>query len=573
MIGEMAMYVDVDEMEHADAAARWISENEATWSPWLHDSGYDNQSVIDNLTATRTAIIFDSVKLSFNDLSYVNGLKPDNQTYLCGISDWQTGVAQEISGCQFKDGGEPESGYSFKALMAVTDNGTLRINGDNSSADSEGFPSQMTGCEVYGPESEGVYLYPLCESQSSSSSTPGITVNVISDNTTEAGGTASFTVVLDSEPTASVNIPISSDNVSEGTVSTSALTFYTSNWNAAQTVTVTGVDDSVVDDNATYNIVIGAATSSDTNYNGMDAGDVVMVNANDDIIPEWAGTQQLGTSSTDYGNGVTVDSSDNIYVTGQTQGGLDGNTSSGNWDLFLVKYNSSGVKQWTQQLGTSSYDKGDGVTVDSSGNIYVTGYTAGGLDGNTSSGDADLFLVKYNSSGVKQWTQQLGTSSSDQGNGVTVDSSNNIYVTGSTTGGLDGNTSSGSQDIFLVKYNSSGTKQWTKQLGTSSEDVGTGVTVDSSNNVYVSGYTAGGLDGNTNSGSNDLILVKYNSSGTKQWTKQLGTSSNDKGEGVTVDSSNNVYVSGYTDGGLDGNTSSGGSDLILVKYNSSGVKQ
>jgi hypothetical protein len=91
---------------------------------------------------------------------------------------------------------------------------------------------------------------------------PGITVNVISDNTTEAGGTASFTVVLDSEPTASVNIPISSDNVSEGTVSPSSLTFTSSDWNAAQTVTVTGVDDSVVDDNATYNIVIGASSSS-----------------------------------------------------------------------------------------------------------------------------------------------------------------------------------------------------------------------------------------------------------------------------------------------------------------------
>ena len=59
----------------------------------------------------------------------------------------------------------------------------------------------------------------------------------------------------------------------------------------------------------------------------------------------WSGTQQLGTSSDDYGNGVTVDSSNNIYVTGTTSGGLDGNTNSGSKDLFLVKYNSSGVKQ------------------------------------------------------------------------------------------------------------------------------------------------------------------------------------------------------------------------------------
>jgi uncharacterized delta-60 repeat protein len=306
--------------------------------------------------------------------------------------------------------------------------------------------------------------------------------------------------------------------------------------------------------------------------------DIFLVKYNSSGTKQW--TKQLGTSSHDYGEGVTVDSSNNIYVTGWTTGGLDGNTYSGNSDIFLVKYNSSGEKQWTQQLGTSSGDIGNGVTVDSSNNIYVTGYTEGGLDGNTNSGRDDIFLVKYNSSGTKQWTKQLGTSSRDWGNGVTVDSSNNIYVTGYTNGGLDGNTNSGGEDIFLVKYNSNGTKQWTKQLGTSTNDLGYGVTVDSSDNLYVTGWTQGGLDGNTNSGGQDLFLVKYNSSGEKQWTQQLGTSSNDWGNGVTVDSSNNLYVTGFTEGGLDGNTNSGSdcvnppcSDLFLVKYNSSGVKQ
>jgi len=86
-------------------------------------------------------------------------------------------------------------------------------------------------------------------------------------------------------------------------------------------------------------------------------------------------TKQLGTTSSDYGYSVTTDSSDNIYVTGYTSGDLDGNTSSGYNDIFLVKYNSSGTKQWTKQLGTSSSDCGNGVTTDSSGNIYVTGWT------------------------------------------------------------------------------------------------------------------------------------------------------------------------------------------------------
>jgi len=127
----------------------------------------------------------------------------------------------------------------------------------------------------------------------------------------------------------------------------------------------------------------------------------------------------------------------------------DGSTSTGNTTTSL----------WTKQLGTSSSDGGSGVTTDSSGNVYVTGYTLGGLDGNTNSGSYDMFLVKYNSSGTKQWTKQLGSSGWDWGNGVTTDSSGNIYVTGYTNGGLDGNTNSGSYDIFIVKYNSSGIKQ------------------------------------------------------------------------------------------------------------------
>ena len=344
-------------------------------------------------------------------------------------------------------------------------------------------------------------------------------------------------------------------------------------WSGTQQLGTSSSDigNGVTVDSSDNIYVTGYTTGGlDGNTNSGD-DDLILVKYNSSGTKQW--TKQLGTSSSDIGYGVTVDSSDNIYVTGYTDGGLDGNTSSGGSDLFLLKYNSSGTKQWTKQLGTSSSDIGYGVTVDSSDNIYVTGYTDGGLDGNTSSGGSDLFLLKYNSSGTKQWTKQLGTSSTDIGTGVTVDSSDNIYVMGETSGGLDGNTSSGLSDLFLVKYNSSGTKQWTQQLGTSSSDIGQEVTVDSSDNIYVTGYTSGGLDGNTNSGSDDLFLVKYNSSGTKQWTQQLGTSSRDVGNGVTVDSSENIYVTGYTDGGLDGNTSSGGSDLFLLKYNSSGTKQ
>ncbi len=288
--------------------------------------------------------------------------------------------------------------------------------------------------------------------------------------------------------------------------------------------------------------------------------DFFIVKLNSSGTKQWS--KQNVTTTIDYAHDVAADSSGNVYVTGQTGG-----------YIFLIKYNSSGTKQWTEQFGnSSSTDYGYGVDVDSSDNIYVTGFTGGGLDNNSSAGGNDIFLTKFYDNGTKQWTQQLGTSGEDIAYGVATDSSANVYVTGYTGGGLDG-TNAGSYDLFVVKYNSSGTKQWTQQLGTSSSEYGQDIASDSSGNIFVTGYTGGGLDGNTNSGGDDIFLVKYNSSGTKQWTKQIGTSSDDRAYGVTTDSAGNAYVTGFTGGGLEGNTSLGSNDFFLLKYNSSGVLQ
>jgi hypothetical protein len=108
---------------------------------------------------------------------------------------------------------------------------------------------------------------------------PGITVTPTTGlTTTEAGGTANFTVVLNSQPTADVTIPLTSSNTAEGTVNQSSLTFTSANWNVAQTVTVTGIDDSVDDGDIAYNIVTVAATSTDSNYSGVNASDVAVTN-------------------------------------------------------------------------------------------------------------------------------------------------------------------------------------------------------------------------------------------------------------------------------------------------------
>jgi hypothetical protein len=113
--------------------------------------------------------------------------------------------------------------------------------------------------------------------------TAGITVNPTSGlTTTETGGTATFTVVLNSRPTANVIIPLSSSDITEGRLTTSSLTFTPNNGMTPQTVTVTGWNDAIVDGNIAYTIVTGAASSTDTNYNGLNAADVSVTNTDDD---------------------------------------------------------------------------------------------------------------------------------------------------------------------------------------------------------------------------------------------------------------------------------------------------
>lgn len=111
----------------------------------------------------------------------------------------------------------------------------------------------------------------------------GVTVTAGSNQTTEAGGTATMTVVLQSQPTADVLIGVSSSNTAEARVSTASLIFTAANWNQPQTITVTGVDDDVADDAQPYSVVLAPAVSLDTNYSGRDARDVSLSNLDDDV--------------------------------------------------------------------------------------------------------------------------------------------------------------------------------------------------------------------------------------------------------------------------------------------------
>lgn len=286
-------------------------------------------------------------------------------------------------------------------------------------------------------------------------------------------------------------------------------------------------------------------------------------------------TKQWGTTTADYATGVAVDGS-GTYVTGYTNGNLDGNTNAGGYDAFLTKYDSSGVWQWTKLLGqqggganAAGNDWATGVAVDGSGNIYVTGYTLGNLDGNINAGGYDAFLTMYNSSGILQWTKLLGTTGDDWASSVAVDGSG-IYVTGGTTGGLHGEPNAGGYDSFLAKYDSTGGRQWTKLLGSAEDESAYGVAADGSGYIYVTGYTLGDLYG-TNAGLHDAFLAQYDSTGDRKWTRQLGTAGDDWANGVAVDGSGYIYVTGPTIGNLEGNINAGSGDAFLAQYDSTGA--
>ena len=252
-----------------------------------------------------------------------------------------------------------------------------------------------------------------------------------------------------------------------------------------------------------------------------------------------------GSSQDDQGTGIDIDSSDNVYMVGSTR-----SAGQGASDFLLVKQNSSGTVQWQRTLGASANDLGYGIAVDSSANAYITGY----LD----PFPQNLLLAKYNSAGTIQWQRTLGGGGVDYGWQLAIDSNDNIYVSGETR-----SAGAGSRDVLLAKYNSSGTLQWQRTLGGGSDEYGYGIAVDSSGNVYVAGRTR-----SAGAGSDDLFLAKYNSSGTIQWQRTVGGSGSDYGNAVGVDSNDNVYITGYSR-----STGTGLLELFLAKYNSSGTIQ
>ncbi len=259
-------------------------------------------------------------------------------------------------------------------------------------------------------------------------------------------------------------------------------------------------------------------------------------------------TKVLGGFFFDYIVAIAVDPNDNIYATGCK-------SSGGSCDVYIGKFDSSGNSLFTAIIGGGDVDVGTSIAVDSvNGVFYVAGYTSSSMFYNvpitSGTGIYDAFLLKLNSTtGAVISNTQRGVAGAHLAyEGMTLDSTGAVWATGYTTAPTYlGMTNKGSFDIVIQKFSPSGTSLFTGLLGGIGQDRGFGIAADVSNNVYVVGGCGNSIDSQPRVGEQDIVLIKYNSAGTKLWTKIFGSAYSETPNDIAVDSALGlIYITGLT---------------------------
>ena len=326
----------------------------------------------------------------------------------------------------------------------------------------------------------------------------------------------------------------------------------------------------------------------------------------------------IGGSGDDSGNGIAVDSSGNVYITGDTSSteatfpetvGPDLFYNGGTKDVFVAKVNASGTALiYSGYIGGSGEDIGRGIAVDASGNAYITGDTSSteatfpvtvGPFLSYNGGGTDVFVAKVDATGTSlNYSGYIGGTGEEQGNGIAVDSTGSAYITGQTnsrqnsfpeTVGPDLSYNGNPDDAFVAKVNSGGTAlTYCGYIGGSSSESGNAIAVDTSGNAYITGSTISdegtfpvtvGPDLTYNGGT-DVFLAKVDPTGTAlTYCGYIGGSLLDVAYGIAVDTSGNAYITGYTSSdegtfpetvGPD-LTQNGSLDAFVAKVNAGGT--
>lgn len=320
------------------------------------------------------------------------------------------------------------------------------------------------------------------------------------------------------------------------------------------------------------------------------------------IDPSIVWATYYGGSTNDFSQSCTNDLAGNVYMAGYTQstnnissGGFQ-DSLLGNYDAFLVKFASNGIRLWATYYGGSGDEQGQSCSANSTGNIYLAGYTnsvsgiaSGGYQNIYGGGPSDAFVVKFDSAGNRVWATYYGGIDRDEGLYSSIDAVSNVYLTGGTASvdsiafaGFQNIYGGGVSDAFLVKFDSSGNRLWATYYGGPNHDDSRSCISDVLGNVYITGYTqslnniaSGGFQ-NVNGGNGDAFLTKFDSNGAQLWATYYGGSSNDYGTSCSADAAGRVYLAGWT--GSQNDIASGGFqnvfggvyDAFLVKFESNG---
>jgi Secretion system C-terminal sorting domain len=368
---------------------------------------------------------------------------------------------------------------------------------------------------------------------------------------------------------------------------------------------------SIVSDNNSDLFVVGSYTST-----SMQLGPCTLINngGSDVFVAKYSseGTfvwgESAGGAGADTANSVTIDASGNVYVVGTFQSDTINfgtytlhNVSPGTSDIFIVKYTPYGDVIWAKCFGGPGNDLVNDIAVDANFNMFIAGnyfspnFTIGttpltNADGSGSS--EDIFYAKFDTAGTNIWAYSVGTIMDDKAQAITVDASGNVYMTGSydspslTFGATATLGNNGDYDVYIVKFDGSGTPLWADAAPASSSnfstDIGTDIVTDINGDVYMTGafkspvITFGTITlSNNTMYFNDAFIVKYNSAGVVQWAKRMGGNGDEVASSVNVDNCGYIYVCGslgsatvYFAGMPLG--FSVGNEIMVLKYDDSG---
>ena len=357
------------------------------------------------------------------------------------------------------------------------------------------------------------------------------------------------------------------------------------NWNTF--LGGTGFDESrgIAVDGSGNTYVIGFSESDwGSPLNGHAGGyDTSIAKINSNGVRAWH--TFLGGTAWDFGEDIVLDSNGNIYVTGTSTGtwGTPLQAFAGLEDAYVAKFNSNGSLQWSTFLGGGNFDDGYGIALDGSGNVYVTGVSAGwGTPLNPHGGAvADAFVAKLDNNGVLQWHTFLGGGGMDEGFAIHVTLNGDIFITGESDSNwgtpINPHHADSDDDVFVAKLNTSGALQWHTFMGGEYGERGEGIHVEGNGTIYVTGFTWWGWGTPINpygGGLTDAFVAKFNGSGMYQWHTFLGGSEDETGHDLTGDGAGNIYVTGYSSStwGTPINPFAGHEDTFVAQLNGNGIR-